>query len=63
MREGRRWVPACGCLKQRIDVQSGGAPGARETFAGKMCVQRKDVQSVGLKNKKVGCQDVRAEKR
>lgn len=47
-------MQGCGCLKQKVDMQSGGGPSARDMFAGKMCVQRRDVQSAGGKNKQVG---------
>ncbi|XP_006215065.2 atypical kinase COQ8B, mitochondrial isoform X1 [Vicugna pacos] len=46
-------------LKQRVSVQSRGAPCGREMFPGKMGVQRRDVETTGGTNKG-GSQNVRA---
>lgn len=54
-------MPGCGCLKQRVHVQSEGAPCAREMFAGKTGIRRRHLESAGGRNKKGGSQDVRAE--
>lgn len=54
MCKGGGWVPGYGYLKQRVSVQSGGAPCEREMFAGKMCVQRRDVEPTRGTNKENG---------
>lgn len=43
---GGEQVPGYGYLKQRVNLQSGGAPCAREMFAGNICVQRRDAMNL-----------------
>ena len=45
MGRGER-VAGYGYLKQRVNLQSGGAPCAREMFAGDICVQRRDAMNL-----------------
>ena len=53
------WVPGYGYLKQRVNLQSGRAPRAREMFAGDICVQRRDALNLlGVQIR--GCQNVHA---